>query len=66
MSRTVTSWRRTLELLGMRLDLRTISSWASGKAAKERRLSSISTRCENAMKTARCVFWEDTRNCEKL
>lgn len=33
-SRTVASWRRTFELLGMRLDLRAVSSWAPGKAAK--------------------------------
>lgn len=40
-SRTVASRRRTLELLGVRLDLRAIGSRASGEAAKERTFSSI-------------------------
>lgn len=60
-SRTVASRRGALELLGVRLDLRAVGSRASGETAKERRLTSITTRCESTMKTARCVCIADRR-----
>ena len=50
----VAAWRRALELLRVRLDLRAIGSWAAGKTVKDRerqrrgrrfRLSLVIVRC---------------------
>lgn len=55
-SRTVASWRRALELLGVRLDLRAVGPRASGQAAKEERvLFYLNALCRDTTRTARAA-----------